>query len=196
MSSWDINYESQAVLWLPAMDVLIYIQHLEGGCVPFSPGQERVPWAGRITASPCLPLFSWGPKSAFAVVGGVDTGWQAAQSKDPSDVLQGDYAASDALPIALWCPYAPENWRDRGWDIKKQERGQENGVSKMLMSAENGVSMDLTGGMADLPAHCHTDSGGKTKKSQVRPHPQWVRNRGQVFLLLGPSCFFFLNTAC
>lgn len=67
---------------------------------------------------------------------GVDTGWHAAQSKDPFVVLQGDYAASDALPIALWRPYAlasgwdgeirhkkherPGKWREQGVDVCRE----------------------------------------------------------------------------
>lgn len=90
------------MLRLPAMDILVHIQHSRAGAFCLR-DKSVVPSAGRITVSPpicrCSPE---GVKSAFAVVWwGVDTRWQAAQSKDPSVVLQGDYAASDALPIAL-----------------------------------------------------------------------------------------------
>lgn len=45
----------------------------------------------------------------------------------------------------------------------------------MLMSAENGASMDLTGGMSDLHAVRRADLEVKTERCQVRPRPQRTR---------------------
>lgn len=80
------------------MDMLVQVQHTRARWV-----RDRVPEQAGLPRLPvgccCSPE---GPKVLFAVVrGGVDLGWHAAQSKDPSVVLQGDYAASDALPTAL-----------------------------------------------------------------------------------------------
>lgn len=84
------------------MDILVPIQQLQGGCVLFSPGQSVFPEQAGLL---CLPVCRCSPEGLKVLSlwwgGGVDTRWQAAQSKDPSVVLQGDYAASDALPIAL-----------------------------------------------------------------------------------------------
>ena len=94
------------------MDMLVQVQHTGPGAV-----QDRVPEQAGLLRLPvgccCSPEAR---KVLFAVArGGVDLGWHAAQSKDPSVVLQGDYAASDALPTALSRPYAPASgpgWRD------------------------------------------------------------------------------------
>lgn len=113
MSSWDINYESQAVLWLPAMDTLVHIQHSRQG-------QESLLWTGRITASHCVlsVLFSRGPESAFAVACGPKQG--------PFRFTRGLCCLSRSAHSALDAHMLPLAVMTDGWDVKEMKKRREH----------------------------------------------------------------------
>lgn len=58
------------------------------------------------------------------------------ENKDPSTVLHGDYAATDALPTALGRPYAPACGRDGGMRREKAQ-GRTGATERLLASAED-----------------------------------------------------------
>lgn len=113
MSSWDINYESQAVLWLPAMDTLVHIQHSRQG-------QGHLLWTDRITASPCIlsVSFSRGPESAFAVAVGPKQEPFRCFTRGLCCLSRSAHSALDAnmLPVAVMTD---------GWGVKEMKKWRE-----------------------------------------------------------------------
>lgn len=97
--------------------------------------------------------------------------WQAAQNKDPSVVLQGDYAASAALPIALLTPICSRIGHD-GWMRCERNEKMKRALAAQTKRREN-------------------------PKCQARPHPQRTRTKGEWFkdCFYRSACFLFLPSS-
>lgn len=73
-------------------------------------------WAGQNNRVPLSVATSHRASKCCGNKREVDMGWQAAQSKDPSVVLQEDYAASACSTLTPIC-----SDRMEGFDIKKRK---------------------------------------------------------------------------